>query len=279
MSGHVSEFDVYSEDEEEDVDVDSLMCLLDDPVAIDTLSKRDVLPLRLVLINFTLNENGDVIYRDSQVLGAHTGIRIPSDMLNSERILLSIFLDYEVPLSISSTVGAPEFVDLNLKRTHNDISVQNNIGKHQLWIRPSDLDDDGIVLFKSRLWQLSQGFRTAAGVRWPKFVVCATAYRANDAGIVTSKESCLSPNFEVRSKEQSNKTRAARGESEPIRRRRTPETEARAAKLREVQTKIMDLRSLIASECRKTSEYETRLNFIRAIAGTCPESGEILSLL
>jgi len=272
----------YDSDLDDDEDVDHLMCLLDDPVVdpvdIDTRSKRSTLPSRLVLINFTLNENGDVIYRDSQVLGAHTGIRLPSDMLDCERILLSLFLDYDVPLSISSTVAAPEFVDLNLKRTHNDIQVQNKIGKHQLWIRPSELDDDGIILFKSRLWQLSQGFRTAAGVRWPKFVICATAYRRNDAGIVSGKESCLSPNFEVRSKEQSNKTRAARGESEPIRRRRTPETEARAAKLREVQTKIMDMRSAIESEGRKTSGYKTRLNFIHAIAGTCPESRDILSL-
>lgn len=276
MSVYIPDASSYASDDE---DVSNLMCLLDDPVDLDTRSKRLSLSKRVALINFTVNENGDVIYRDSQVLGAHTGIRLPSEMLDSERILLSIFLDYELPLSISSTVSAPEFVDLNLKRTHNDISVQNNIGKHQLWIRPSELDDDGIVFFKSRLWQLSQGFRTAAGVRWPKFVICATAYRNNVVGIVSSKESYLSPNFEVRSKEQSNKTRAARGESEPIRRRRTPETEARAAKLREVQSKIMDLRSDIESENRKTSEYETRLNFIRAIAGTCSESGEILSLL
>jgi hypothetical protein len=278
MSTSVPDFGETSDDDDDDIDM--LMYLLDDHKDISTFSGRADVPKRLLLLNHTLNENGEVIYRDSQVLGNHTAIRIPTDMLDSERILLSIFLDYDVPLTISTTVKAPGFFEPDLTRTHRDISIENKIGAHQLWVRPSGYHvSSGVVVIKSRLWQLSQGFRKVVNVRWPKFVVCATAFRRNDSGIVSCSESCISPSFEVRSKEQSNKTRASRGEAAPIRHRRTPETEARASTLREIQARIIDMRSVIADEKRKTTEYETRMKFIRAIAASSNNSDDMANLL
>tara|TARA_B110001450_G_C17655982_1_gene495263 strand:- start:1915 stop:2748 length:834 start_codon:yes stop_codon:yes gene_type:complete len=264
--------------------VDDLMYLLETPnVPADYSmpSLREELPKKASLLNFSLNENGEVNYRDSTVLGSHTGIRLPDSMLDATYICLSLYLDHEVPLTVASTVDAPVFVENSLVGRHREISDKyETANKNQVWLLASDISSSGIVYFLKRKWKLSQGFRKVSGSQWPKFVVVATAHRFSSVcGKVVPSESVVSTKFEVRSKEQSNKSRAARGESEPVRRRRTQETEARAQKLREIQALIIEMRASIAAEECKTKDYKNKLNFVKAITNSSESSKHIYELV
>lgn len=282
------ESDVDSDDDET---VDGLMHLLDEPavqnkpisqsIDVDTLPKREKIPPTIILKNFSLNENGPIVYRDRTVLGAHTSVQFPSDLLNSEYIQLMFFLNYDIPLTIHSAVNAPSFMEDSMKTTNSDIKEKYPCKNHQLWIRTSDLDH-GSVEFKTRSWHLSQKFGSITNVRWPKFAIVAIAYNENSSPdgkkYLTIVSKAQSPEFEVRSKEQSAVSRAARGLAEP-RRRRTPETEARALKLRANQEKIMNLRSMIAFEQKKKKEARLKINFIQALTKHDPQSQGIYNLV
>lgn len=266
----------------DDDDVESLMHLLDDvgsDSGVGSYDGRSNLPVEIELVNFGLNENGPVNYRDATVLGNHTRIKIPHSYLNAERIKLSIFLDHDVPLSDETRVQRPTINDKILKSRDDMLRRDHSLEKHEIWIDPSALVGQGkvpdrVVEFKKSKWSLSRGFSDVAGARWPKFILLATAYRSGAAA-----ESCVSRKFEVRSKEQSNKSRAARGLPEAVRRRRTPETEARAAKLRHIQGQIMAIRDEIERENQLRVEYQTTVNFVRAITKDCPEAANIYSIV
>jgi hypothetical protein len=283
MSKRRAEEYYSSDSDDDDTDVDSLMHLLDDvgPAAdLSLRSGRAGLPVEIGLMNFGLNENGPVNYRDATVLGHHTRIRIPSSYLTAERIKLSIFLNHDAALSADTHVQRPVINDKILKSRDDMLRRDYKLERHETWIDPSTLigrdnfDIDGVIEFKKSKWPLSRGFSDVAGVRWAKFILLATAYRSGSAA-----ESCVSQQFEVRSKEQSNKSRAARGLSESIRRRRTPETEARAVKLRRVQGQIMAIRDEISRENKLHVEYQTTTKFVRAITKNCPEASHIYSIV
>ena len=278
-------------DSDSDEDVDSLMYLLDDPqeqnnqdplsVDIDTMSKRADIPKTIILKNFSLNENGPIVYRDRTVLGAHTSIQFPSGLLSSKYIQVMFFLNYDIPLTIHSAVDAPSFMKDSMKTTNSDIKEKYPCKTHQLWINTSDLDD-GSVEFKTRSWHLSQKFGRITNVRWPKLTVAAVSFNENTGPdgkkYLSLVSKAQSVEFEVRSKEQSAVSRAARGLAEP-RRRRTPETEVRVLKLRANQEKIMNLRSMIAFEKKKMQEARLKINFIQALTKHDPDSHGIYNLV
>ena len=249
--------------------VTSLMSLLDqdsDGVgdsnageAISSLSVRSNFPENVLLCHFGVNENGLANFRDATVLGEHTTIKIPQCLRGGVRCKIGIYLNHEVPLTSSTMVLAPQFVSDELKATHRELSNKYPIGSHELWVRTSELDN-GLVRFKKRGWELSRGFRKVTGTRWPRFIITVTTF-TTDGRELTS----ISKDFEVRSKEQSNKARASRGMAEPARRRRTPETEARAAKLRAIQSEIIVLRGEITSERAKNDDYRTRFRFMESM--------------
>lgn len=278
------ESDVETDDDE---GVDSLMYLLDEPVEqkkpvspiidVDTLSKRTEIPSSIVLKNFSLNENGPIIYRDRTVLGAHTSIQLPIELLRSQYIQLMFYLNHDLPLTIHSTVIPPTFMNASMKTANSDIKEKYSCKPHQLWIRTSDLNGREIE-FKTRSWNLSQKFGSITNVRWPKFVIVAISYIETADKKLEIVHKAQSPEFEVRSKEQSAVSRAARGLAEP-RRRRTPETEARAMKLRANQEKIMNLRSMIAFEKNKSNEAQLKLNFIRSLTKNDEHAQSIFNLV
>jgi hypothetical protein len=264
-------------DSDSEETITSLLGLLDDSPAsadISTPSTRSDFPENVFLQHFSVNENGTANFRDATVLGEHTTIRIPSCLLLSERCKVGIYLNHEVPLTSSSMVMAPQFVSEELKATHRELSNKYPIGNHELWVRTSELYN-GIVRFKKRDWELSRGFRKVTGVRWPRFIITVTAFTNAGDELRTS----ISKDFEVRSKEQSNKARAARGMSEPVRRRRTPETEARAEKLRVIQSEIIAMRDEIINEKTKSDDYTTRFNFMEAMTTNNQEAQNVYILL
>lgn len=272
---------------ESDCDVDSLMHLLDDkcsPDPLQTYTARESLQTLIKLTFFELNENGHVNYRDATVLGKHTELFVPRSMLDAERLLFSVYLDYNVEVSQASLVDRP-VLQKQLKGTNSELRKKFPIGEHQLWISPKELigrdgQEDGSIMCKKRNWKLSRGYRSVVNasissrdnyVKWPKFVVVVTAFRANNNGVVAA-ESFKSPPFEVRSKEQSNRTRAARGLTEPVRRRRTPQTEARASELRALQAEIISMRDEIENEKKAFAEYKTCCNFVAAVTRDSAEA-------
>ena len=285
--------------------IDSLMYLLDEAEgAQDDLepyedvskdSVRSILKEHVGLVFFGLNENGHVNYRDATVLGKHTQLNFPLSILNAERLLMAVYLDYDIPVDQVSTVNVPKFIKEHerMTTTAQELRGKYPIGQHQVWIDPQDLKnrpghDDGAFNLKKRSWKLSHGFRKVVNdnlgddekhIKWPKFVVVVTAFRKNEHHQVVPKESFKSPSFEVRSKEQSNKARAARGLTEPVRRRRTPQTAAAAEKLRVLQAEIIAIRDEIEQEKGAYTEYQTCFNFVRAVSAKSPSERIIHSIL
>lgn len=266
------------ENDDDETLITGLLGLLEPGLDLSMPSKRSELPDDISLVHFSLNKNGMCNYRDATVLGEHTCIRLPHDMLNSDRLRIGIWLNHEIPLSCSSIVPAPEFVSSRLKATNSEMCGEYPLGKNEVWVCGSELEN-GLIEFKKRPWSLSFVFRKVTGAHWPKFVITATAYRKSSVGIVSPEESCISKEFEVRSKEQSNRSLAARGFAENARSRRTPETEARASRLREVQAEITELRKdvHVANESKK--EYELRFSFIRALTQNWEPGREIYNLV
>jgi len=283
--------------------VDSLMHLLDEPEGaegdsepyedVSKHSVRSVLEDQVGLVFFGLNENGHVNYRDATVLGKHTQLNIPLSMLNAERLLMAVYLDYDIPVDQVSMVVVPKFIKEQMTTTAEELRGKYPIGQHQVWIDPQDLKNrpgrtDGAFQLKKRSWKLSHGFRKVVNdnlgndskhIKWPKFVVVSTAFRKNEHHQVVPAESFKSPSFEVRSKEQSNKARAARGLTEPVRRRRTPQTAAAAEKLRVLQAEIIAIRDKIEQEKTAYTEYQTCYNFVRAVSTGEPSERNIHSIL
>jgi len=287
--------DAYSSCESDAEVIDNLMFLLDAESSekdFSKVSERENITELAELINFSLNENGQVNYRDQTVLGKHTKIKIPMSMLSgTERLRLSVHLDYDVPASAASMVSRPYFEAKELRTRDRDFRENFPIGDNECWMDPKDLvgrskEEDGVFTLKKRRWQLSRGFRKVVNsslppnspcVKYPKFVVVISAYRSEE-GVPKMSESVKTASFEVRSKEQSKQTRAARGLAEPIRRRRTPETEARAATLRAIQSEIIAMRSEIEREKAKFTEFQTCHNFIRSVTSNCEAAADISSL-
>jgi len=259
--------DISDSDSSDDEDiVDALMEQLLTDEDVCQKSNRISLETKIVLVNFNVSENGPCNYRDGTVLGDHTAAVLPSSFNNALRVKISIHLNHEFEPSPANTVIAPSFVRKHLKASSQQMARKWPLAKNELWIVPSELGSSLKVDFKKRNWDLSRGFRKVCNTLWPNFVLLAEAYMVDG-----SINRVISDEFEVRSKEQSNKSRAARGLSTQSKRRRTPETEARAVKLRAWRADIIDKREQIANMLSRQTENDTKFHFIKAILNTCSD--------
>ena len=221
---------------------------------------RDGLEQSLGLSHFNRSETNICNFRDGTVLGEHTSVVLPDSMKSSDRVRLSIFLNAEVEFKPSTTVNAPQFVDKHLKTTNDQIGHRWPLAKNQLWVMPSQISEMTIP-FKKRPWALSAWYRKVCNTIWPTFVLVAESYK-NDKIV----DMVISSEFEIRSKEQSNKSKVARGMTVSApQRRRTPGTAQRAKKLDRVQSDIIRLRENIQVNESLCNENEMKLNFILSI--------------
>ena len=221
---------------------------------------RDGLEQSLGLSHFNRSETNICNFRDGTVLGEHTSVVLPDSMKSSDRVRLSIFLNAEVEFKPSTTVEHPQFVDKHLKTTNDQIGHRWPLAKNQLWVMPSQISEMTIP-FKKRPWPLSAWYRKVCNTIWPTFVLVAESYK-NDKIV----DMVISSEFEIRSKEQSNKSKVARGMTVSApQRRRTPGTAQRAKKLDRVQSDIIRLRENIQVNESLCNENEMKLNFILSI--------------
>tara|TARA_B100001559_G_scaffold320890_1_gene334729 strand:+ start:1202 stop:2062 length:861 start_codon:yes stop_codon:yes gene_type:complete len=256
-------------DSDDEACVESLMSLLDG-IGFDGSSKedRDKCNNRITFLNWGICKSGYCLYRDGSVLGRFTGVSFPDEMRDADYIRLGLYLNHDVDLTPSTTPRAPVFRNSCANATHVELSKKCGlpVGKNELILRPSELENGNTVYFKKKQWDLSDKFREEIGQQWPKFILAATSYKEGKTDI-----SAVSIEFEVRSKEQSRKSKAAMGLSvKKVKRRRTAETEARASKLRIVHANIIKIRADLLKERRKAQEYKTRRAFmenIMAISG------------
>lgn len=270
---NVVEYDSGSESECDDMLLgllENVSCQTTTP--IDSHKFRNELSDKLQLRDFQLNSNGHCNFRDGTVLGKPPGIIIPSDLIHFDTILLSIYLNIEYDtndrvMRSSCQVSAPVFCLDSYKAIHSEINHHKSVGKHQLWIKPNNLPRDMTVHFKKRCWDLSRDFRKVSKRQWPSFTIVATP--AID-GVLQYKKSIRTPNFEVRSKEQANKTSASRGLSTltKSKKRRTPQTEAALLELQKIQSNIIQIRRQIEEKTQLNKEYETRCAFMISISST-----------
>ena len=252
-------------DSDSEEDIEGLMGLLDsvEPVQMNISAKktRDDYPNTTRTLHFSLNENGKVNYRDAVVLKEPPTLIISPAQRAATHLKISIFLNYDIGLTSATTVDAPKLYNDVQRSMSMEISKKFNVQKNEVMIPISALDDNGAVEFAKRSMSLSRGFRQVTRARWPRFIFVVTSYGENPSVSV-------SDDFEVRSKEQSNKVRAGQGESVPKRKRRTPETEARAQKLRKIQTEIIAIRQMIDSEEKKSIDYTSRLDFVKEVSAS-----------
>ena len=239
---------------------------------LDSFKFREELSEKLQLRDFQLNGNGHCNFRDGTVLGKPPGIVIPPELIHFDTILISIYLaiDYDnndAAIRTSCGVSAPVFCLDSYKAIHSELQHRKTVGTNQLWIKSSHLPHDLTVQFKKRCWNLSRDFRKVSKQQWPSFTIVATP--AVD-GVLQYKKSIRTPTFEVRSKEQKNKTNASRGLSTLTnsKKRRTPQTEAALLELQKMQTNIIQIRREIEKTIQLNNEYKTRCAFMISISST-----------
>lgn len=275
-----------SYDSETDTDaMESMMGLLDVPYVfeLDVYATRDQLPSTLNLGDFHMFENTACNFRDGTVLGKPPLIVIPTELRQFDSILLSIYLhvDYDPndpALQRSCSVKAPIFCSENMKTTHGELQHSHPVKPHQLWIQTNTLGADFSVRFKKRQWDLSRKFRKVSGTQWPTFTMVATPAIE---GILQPEKSIRTIAFQVRSKEQANRTSAARGLSGSVttKKRRTPQSEAALRTLQKCQSDIVQIRNEILKLEQHNKEHETRARFMMTIADTDQRFKQISTLM
>lgn len=262
-----------------------MMGLLDTPYVceLDVYQTRVGLPDTLQLLDFHMFEKSACNFRDGTVLGKPPRIVVPAELRQFDDILLSIYLhvDYDTTdpaLQKSCSVKAPKFCSENMKTSHGELEHTHPVKPHQLWIQTKTLGADFSVRFKKKEWDLSRKFRKVSGTQWPTFTIVATP--AID-GMLQPEKSIRTIAFQVRSKEQVNRTSAARGLSgqTTTKKRRTPQTEAAMRTLQKCQSDIVQIRSDILKLEQYNKEYETRFRFMMAIAETDPRFKQIGTLM
>lgn len=232
---------------------------------------RDQLPSSLEFRNFKLGENGYQNHRDATVLGKPPGIVIPEQLRKYRSFRLGIYLDtdynaHDKLMAQACQVPAPVFRNQSMKTVHSEMNFNAPVEQHELWVRTDTLGAEFAIFFKKRQWNLSRMYRKVSGIQWPKFVIVATPTVKN---VLVHEEAVRTAPFEVRSKEQSNKTAASRGLAVAVtKRRRTPQTEEAANRLYKIQANIIQLRAQIANEKQWSADFETRIRFMMAIAQT-----------
>jgi hypothetical protein len=165
-----------------------------------------------------------------------------------------------------------------MKTSHGELEHTHPVKPHQLWIQTNTLGADFSVRFKKKEWDLSRKFRKVSGTQWPTFTIVATP--AID-GMLQPEKSIRTIAFQVRSKEQVNRTSAARGLSGPTttKKRRTPQSEAAMRTLQKSQSNIVQIRNEILKLEQHNKEYETRFRFMMAISDTDPRFKQISTLM
>ena len=226
----------------------------------------------LELVNFNVCENGLCNFRDATVLGQHTALKLSPRFKDATKVCITIHVNHE---KASSSPAGIAPAPLCVRKHHNDTNQAMRqkwpLRKNEMWINPQECGDT--VEFKKRGWALSTWYRKVSDNRWPKFVLAATM-TTTDGRAITE----ISPEFEVRSKEQGHKTRAARGLSSTTMKRRTPATEVRANKLRLLQADIIDRRAAIQKTAAENADMMMRFEFIRRIL-ECQKSDTASRLL
>lgn len=227
------------------------------------------------LKHFQQGRDAKIVYRDGALLGNHPGIVLPSSFAKAPVVRLAIHLNHKEANGDAGLVNAPTFANRHLNDVSKLMSVKEPLAQNELWVRPSDIGSSMTISFKKKLWPLSKLNSHLCGVKWPKYVLSATA-------MINGKKVCeISEEFEVRSKEQGHKTRAARGLSAKVSKRRTPETEIREKTLRSIHANIVTLRDEKQSVQLENTEFKTRFEFICAVARSSaddPVAAKILEL-
>tara|TARA_B110000008_G_scaffold154312_1_gene155335 strand:+ start:385 stop:1269 length:885 start_codon:yes stop_codon:yes gene_type:complete len=220
----------------------------------------------LTTVNFNRSGGGLCNFRDGNILGKHSGIKFPQKFTNAERIRTGIYLSRDTPLGDVSCVPIPRFVDSRFTDSDARLRETYETRRNECWVVPRELGPLLTIDFKKKAWALSKNYKELCGEAWPKFVMVATAYMPSGESV-----SVVSPEFEVRSKEQSDKQAAARGLVNPRKRkrRRTAETEACEIKLRAVGANIVQKRSEIQDAKRMYAEHILCYEFLCKILQTC----------
>jgi len=235
---------------------------------------RDMVP-SIRLEHFQQGRDAKIVYRDGALLGNHPSIVLPSSLASAPVIRLAIHLNHKEATGDAGLVHAPTFAKRHLNDVSKLMGANKPLAQNELLVRPSDIGASMTVSFKKKMWPLSKLNSHLCQVKWPKYVLSATA-------MIDGKKLCvISQEFEVRSKEQGHKTRAARGLSAKVCKRRTPETEIREKNLRSIHANIITLRDQKQTVQLENTEFQTRFEFICAVARSSssdPVATKILQL-
>jgi hypothetical protein len=217
--------------------------------------KREIVPT-LGLVHFDVCENGKANYRDGTVLGKNTTLQL-SPSFQNQKIRVGLWLNHENALGASGSAPAPKMFAKHLSDANKAMQKKTPLPQNELWINAKDIGTSMQIVFKKRAWALSTWYRKVCQVRWPKFVLTASFTRPDGTEVTE-----ISEEFEVRSKEQRHKTRAARGLSSTKIKRRTPAIEALDSQLRSLQADIVNRRDEIQKLESENQDLNMRFEFI-----------------
>lgn len=222
---------------------------------------KDVVPT-LTWENLEMSENGLANFRDAAVLGKNPTLVLP-EKFRKQKVRLAIHLNHDSVSGRSGSAPMPKFMAKHVSDADKLMKSENPLGANEAWVNTLHLGPNLHVTFKKRAFALSAWYRKVCGTRWPNFVISASFERVDGVKVTE-----ISEEFEVRSKEQGHKTRAARGLSSTATKRRTPAIEALDVELRTLQADIVLRRDAIQKLESENTDYMTRFQFIRRILAT-----------
>jgi len=234
------------------------------------------------LINFQTGENGWTNFRDHTAFRKHTAVKLPETLSTANMVDVGVYVNHEQAVGLTHEwKRCIEPMDrlndeyIGQLDAHLTMALKHPLPTNHVWAVPQTLEDLTIHLQK-RNWTLSKYFKKLCRVRWPKFIIMARAIMPDG-----TKRVAISPEFEVRSKNQPNKTRAARGLS-PLtkKRRRTPEIAQKETELRLLHADIVGCQDALQKSRSELVDKRTRFAFIQSILGTCsgPMIGRMVSM-
>ena len=224
---------------------------------INETNYREKAPNTVQLQNFDSRDGVWVQFRDGTAFGAYPTIVVPQSMHQYEHVLAILHMKES-----DREVQVPKFLKNNLVSDHVKMQAIHPVSTNKYWVRPSSLLD-GKIVFKKKTWALGRNLEAFVSSNVVKFHFIIVPFHN---GVLKYELAESTPEFEVRSKEQQNVTRARQGlintVQRPRKRRRTAESEARRIALEGIRSDIASKHKEIAENKKIKEENDTRLQHI-----------------
>ena len=194
---------------------------------------REKAPNTVKIENFDSRDGIWIQFRDGTAFGKYPTIVVPSNMCQYEQVLAILYTK-----NSDKEVQVPKFLHNAQVSDHVKMQATHPVSANKYWVKPSSLSE-GRIIFKKKTWALGKKIKAFVSSGAVKFHFILVPFHN---GKLRYDKAESTPDFEVRSKEQQNVTRARQGlintVPRPRKRRRTAESEAKRIALESVRSDI-----------------------------------------